>query len=519
MPISLNILSKFDARGIKQAETGLDKLQKISTGFAVAGGAAFAAVAAGAAAFGYESLKAAAESESISRSLQQIAKNSGVFGDTTAEVEKSTTALMDYTQSLSNLVGIDDEILNSIVRGWLAVPELAGKGLDGLKDLVKVVADVAAGTGKDISAIGMIFTRVAGDEATAMTKLTRAGIVLSDSQKEIYKNTLETSGEIAAQDYLIQTLGETYAGAAEAAANPFDVLTQNIQNLQEELGSYLLPYFKDFVEEVQQFISENGDNLKKVFEDVGEALGIFIDGLADFLTWYTDNPDIFNNIALGFAAITTAATLFSIALSANPVGVIMFALIALGGAITALALNWDAVTEKMGKDWTDFGFTILLGAQNTMNNIIDFINALNAPLNALIDLLNGLFGLNIKRLGLQKVNWYADAAIAELQNQGIKYGYTGGAGSNNPGGFGNPAFGMMPRFAKGGVVMGSTVGLIGEAGPEAIIPLDKLASMGYGGGGVSVVVNTVAGNPIEIERIVLDAISRANRRGNTRLVA
>lgn len=35
----------------------------------------------------------------------------------------------------------------------------------------------------------------------------------------------------------------------------------------------------------------------------------------------------------------------------------------------------------------------------------------------------------------------------------------------------------MPKFAKGGIVTGPTVGLIGEAGPEAVIPLHKLESM------------------------------------------
>lgn len=35
----------------------------------------------------------------------------------------------------------------------------------------------------------------------------------------------------------------------------------------------------------------------------------------------------------------------------------------------------------------------------------------------------------------------------------------------------------MPKFAEGGVVTGPTVGLVGEAGPEAIIPLAKLEKM------------------------------------------
>ena len=39
------------------------------------------------------------------------------------------------------------------------------------------------------------------------------------------------------------------------------------------------------------------------------------------------------------------------------------------------------------------------------------------------------------------------------------------------------AFASIPKFAKGGIVTGPTLGLVGEAGPEAIIPLNKLSSV------------------------------------------
>jgi phage-related minor tail protein len=37
--------------------------------------------------------------------------------------------------------------------------------------------------------------------------------------------------------------------------------------------------------------------------------------------------------------------------------------------------------------------------------------------------------------------------------------------------------GGATAFAKGGIVTGPTLGLVGEAGPEAIIPLDKLGQI------------------------------------------
>jgi hypothetical protein len=60
--------------------------------------------------------------------------------------------------------------------------------------------------------------------------------------------------------------------------------------------------------------------------------------------------------------------------------------------------------------------------------------------------------------------------------------------------------GILP-FADGGLVTGPTLGLIGEAGPEMVIPLDQLSRFG---GGSNITVN-VAGSVIQdrdlVERI------------------
>jgi hypothetical protein len=77
------------------------------------------------------------------------------------------------------------------------------------------------------------------------------------------------------------------------------------------------------------------------------------------------------------------------------------------------------------------------------------------------------------------------------------------------------------KLAEGGIVparMGGTLATIGEGGQaEAVIPLDRFDDIvgKRGGGGIVVNINTVAGDPAAIERVVIDAISRANRRGVT----
>ena len=83
----------------------------------------------------------------------------------------------------------------------------------------------------------------------------------------------------------------------------------------------------------------------------------------------------------------------------------------------------------------------------------------------------------------------------------------------------------IPEFAKGGMfnVMGGGAGLAVLHDNEMILNPQQQKALFSGnglGGGQQIVVNinTVAGDPDAIERVVIDAIARANRRGATVLV-
>jgi hypothetical protein len=71
-------------------------------------------------------------------------------------------------------------------------------------------------------------------------------------------------------------------------------------------------------------------------------------------------------------------------------------------------------------------------------------------------------------------------------------------------------FGNLPRMADGGIVNQPTIAMIGEAGAEAVVPLDRM-----GGFGTTVNVN-VAGSVIsegELQSVIQDALYNLNRAG------
>ena len=66
----------------------------------------------------------------------------------------------------------------------------------------------------------------------------------------------------------------------------------------------------------------------------------------------------------------------------------------------------------------------------------------------------------------------------------------------------------IPKFAEGGIVNRATLGIVGEAGPEAIIPLSRLSS---GGGDVNINVTGGLATSAEIGQSVVNALRAYSR--------
>lgn len=467
------ITYKNDPKGLKDAESGLTKLGNFAekAGLAVAAGLAIGATAA--IAFGVESLKAAAEAEAITRGLENAARNAGVFGDKASSINKATAALDEHSKALGELTGIDDEIINQIKTGWLAVPSLAALGTKGLNNLAKVVADTAAGTGKDITAIGLAFQRVAGDTESAFSKLTRAGIVFTDEQKNTFQALLDTSGEMAAQQYLIEQLGNKYAGAAEAAANPFARLDVIFGNLKETIGASLLPAFEEVIPIIQELI-------EKFVSD------------PEFQTFLATMSDTLSNMLPRIEPVVTNFNRLMIDLlpGLNPLLDIM------GGLLETISLTLPDInseSDDLYSTWGDIAF-IISGINGLLEGFNGFMEGIKTDMGPFGSVVVGIFdainrALNPLATGLKAV---ADL-IRFINGTPVKTSTVVplGGGRNV----------RIPGQAEGGITTRSGLSWVGEEGPELlnlprgaqVIPLDRMASGGGNTTNVNVVVNAGMG--------------------------
>lgn len=141
--------------------------------------------------------------------------------------------------------------------------------------------DLAQHMGGDAAGAAKLLGKALQDPMTGTTALTRAGVMLTAQQKAQIQ-AMELAGNIAgAQAIVIQAVEDKYGGMAQAAAG----------------GTGQIIVLKNMMEE---FAAQIG-------AEFAPAIGLAAKGLADFIGWMSENPEIveFTAAALGAAAAVT----------------------------------------------------------------------------------------------------------------------------------------------------------------------------------------------------------------------
>jgi hypothetical protein len=215
------------------------------------------------------------------------------------------------------------------------------------------------------------------------------------------------------------------------------------------------------------------EQMGEVQEEIGNAfipiLEKLLPHLQNLANWAQDNPEAFRNIGLAIGGIAAATVALNIAMAVNPY-------VAAAAGIVAMALAFEHLYREVSK--------------------INKIGGLAARV------LGFVFGGAAGRLGsMLKISDAIYGAILPSSD--------GPSGSSGLGGDLMRELKGIPAMAAGGIVTGPTLALIGEAGPEAVIPLDRAGGMG----GINITVNAgLVSSPDQVGQQIIEAIQKAQRR-------
>lgn len=312
------------------------------------------------------------------------------------------------------------------------------------EDAVRALTGALKGNNTMLDNYGM-----AVNDAMIKTKAFEMGIYSGKGEMSLATKQAATLALIMEQTGAAQ--GQA-SREAEGASGTMRAFTTEIKNLATTIGETLLPIITPMIQKISEGVKWFGGLDEGTKKNILTALGLAA-VLGPLLL-------IFGQVATVIATLVGVYLKFNVALTAGktifaafgaalgPTGLIMIGLMALAAAAYLIITNWDKVKAFFigFKDhWVGIFNSIGEFTKGIMDGIVSFIKG---GVNKVIDALNGM----IRALNKLKINF--PDWIPKLGGKSF--------GLNIP---------AIPKLADGGIATKPTLAMIGEAGPEAVVPL------------------------------------------------
>lgn len=439
MAITIPIISEFDGAGIskavaqfKQLETSGQKAQFAIKKAAVPAGIAIAGL--GVALF--DAAKGAIEDDAAQQLLASTLKK------TTGATEAQIAANEDWISVQGKLLGVTDDELRPV----LARLSKATGSVTKAQELATAAMDIAASTGKPLATVTASLEKAYGGNLAALAKL-------SPELRQMIKDG-------ATFDEVMAAMAKTTGGAATTAANSaegqFKRLSVSLAETKESIGAALLPAIEavlPFLQKMGAWAQENSTTFVIIAGVIGGIAAAVVLANAAITAWGVATK-VFTGIQVAFNAV----------MALNPVTLVVIAIAALIAGLVIAYKKFDAfreIVDTVGRA-IKTGFLVYFSAIQTQAEIL--YNVFKTVFNGIATLWNNSIG----KLSFKAPSWVP----------GI-----GGKGFDVP---------NIPMLAEGGIVTSPQLALIGERGPEAVIPLSKMNQMG---GGNNVTIHVNGGDP------------------------
>jgi hypothetical protein len=452
--LSIPIVSSFDGSGIEKAKKEFAQLDgaaaKTKFAFKKALIPATAAVAGLGAAL-FDAGKGAIEDAAAQDVLAAAIKRN------TTATDMQIQANEDWISTQGKLLGVtDDELRPAIAKLATQTGDLK-KAQEG----ASLAMDIAAATGKPLSAVTDALAKAYGGNTKALAKL-------DPKLKGLITDGLDAEGAMS-------VLADTFGGAATTKANTaegqFQRLSVSLAETKETIGAALLP----IIEKVLPYLTKLGDwaaNNTGAFLTIAGVIG----GIAAAVL-------IVNGAIAAWTAITTAATAvqaaFNAVLALNPITLIVLGIGLLIAALVAAYFKFEGFRKVVDSVFKFIGNAVSGSIDLIKSYFTGVLGFYKAMFNGIASLWNNTFG---------KLSFRIPSFVPGI----------GGKGFDVP---------NIPMLAEGGIISQATLAVVGESGPEAVIPLDRMGEFGMGGGG-GVTINVQGGDP----QAVVDALTRWYRQ-------
>ncbi len=430
------------SRGLRDAENDANGFgSRVVDGMSSVGGAIVASLAAGAVAGGLAiggylggAIEAAGEAQDAQTQLNAVIESThGVAGVTADSVNQMAS-------ELGLLTRFEDD---AIVAGENMLLTFTNVGADVFPTATETMLDMSQALGQNLKTSAMQLGKALNDPVNGITALRKIGVTFADDQVAMAQAMMEVGDIAGAQMMILGELQREFGGSARAAGETFggqlQVLKNQLGNVQETVGTALLPTLTDLAymlndwlarPETQAWIEAIAAALAGFAQQAMAYLPVMVQWLQDAFGWLEDHQAIVVGVlsALGpavavFVYTTVLPAIGAFLAAAAPVLVAMAAIGAAGYVLyRAWTENWGGIRDAVLEVWNSY----LLPAFNALvdwgrDRLPDAIAWLaqaweNWLLPALVDVF-GWIGENVMPVVMDLFGWLQvnlPAAVAWL---------------------------------------------------------------------------------------------------------
>lgn len=328
---------------------------------------------------------------------EAVASANAVVGNVLGNMgmDKATDRVLDYADALEKSLGIDEKVIKNTQGKLATFSELASSADEagGAFDRATMAAlDMAAAGFGSAEQNAVQLGKALQDPVKGITALQRSGVTFTESQKEMIEAMVEAGDMAGAQNLILAELEKQVGGTAEATADSSAKTKLAFGEVAEQVGVALLPVMDMLAEKALAFsewasnntgtittlagvigglaaavvgvntamkvwntVAAITDGIQKLMEtSVGKAVIAWIkQGIA--VAKSTAKLILHNAAELAGAAIrgvvTAAQALLNLVMAANPITLVILAVVALVGVFILLWNKCDGFREAVKKLW------------------------------------------------------------------------------------------------------------------------------------------------------------------------
>jgi phage-related protein len=258
------------------------------------------------------SLTAARELAAAQRMTAAVIKSTGGAARVTA------SDIDQLTRKLSEQDGVQGATVRSgenVLLTFTAIRNAAGRGNDIFNQTTQAALNLSAAMHQDLQSSVVQLGKALSDPVKGLTALHRVGVTFSTQQKEQIALLMKHNNILGAQKIILGEVTKEFGGAAAAATDPAQKAAVKWQDFKEQIGQQLLPVLTQLV---------------GLFVKLLPTVVKIVDAVFNF----AKHNKLLTEILGG---VTAAMWLLDAAMDANPVGLIVLAIMAL---VVALVYCW-----------------------------------------------------------------------------------------------------------------------------------------------------------------------------------